>query len=164
MPKTRYIYCDSNVFLAYFNREMPLFPIINQLFEEIEKDKSRQIVTSILSITEVAFHVEERKKHRLMPEALSTMDNFWNDRTLLDLIELNEIIARAARDLIRERFTDKLVLKRDDAIHLASAQYIGADEFLTDDDKLYRYSDALKLDIRKPYVLSPKLPFPDEEA
>lgn len=157
MPKVSYIYCDANVFLAYFNAEAGRVTILDQLFEEVQQDNQRKIVTSVVSITEVSHVAEERTRNRLDEKIYDALESFWGDNSLVEFVDFNELIARQARDLIRKAISLKFVLRTNDAIHLTSAKYVGAAECLTYDQKLYKFSSIVDYDIREPYVSSPRL-------
>lgn len=166
MPKTSYVYCDANVFLAYFNKEADRIGILDQLFDEIQQDDQRKIVTSVLSITEVSHVAEEKRKNKLNEAVNAALDSFWGDASLLEFIDFNERVARDARDLIRQAIGLQIALRPNDAIHLASAKYVGVSECLTYDQKLHRFSGMLDMVVREPYVSAPKLPldFPDDST
>lgn len=158
MPKTNYVYCDANVFLAYFNAEAGRIATIDQLFEEVQKDNQRKLVTSVASITEVSHVAEEKKRNRLQQKIYDALEVFWGDTSLLEFVDFNELIARHARDLIRRAISQKYALRTNDAIHLSSAQYVGVDEFFTYDKKLEKFGTLLGYSIQEPYVNSPRLP------
>jgi len=159
MPKGSYIYCDANLFHAYFNGEEQRIEILEQLFEEVHKDSQRKIVTSVMSITEVSHVAEEKARHRLNPKQHEILDAFWADSSLIELVDCSEVIARQARDLIRQATPLGYVLRTNDAIHLVSARFVGAKFCFTYDKKLHKFSGMLGCDIRDPFVDSPKLPF-----
>ena len=119
MPKISYVYCDANVFLAYFNAEAERLTILDQLFEEVQKDQLRKIVTSVVSITEVSHVAEEKNKNRLNETVYNALESFWGDSSLIEFIDFNERIARQARDLIREAIGQGYALRTNNAIHLA---------------------------------------------
>lgn len=156
--KTNYIYCDSCVFLAYFKAEAGRIRTLEQLFEEIQNDPERKLLTSVISITEVSHIAEEKNRQALIAGWEDKLDEFWSDNSLLDFIEFHEPMARKARDLIRRAITLGYSLKPADAIHLASAKYAGVVELFTYDDKLFRFSTSLGFDIKEPYVRQPRLP------
>lgn len=164
MPKLNYAYCDANVFLAYFNAEAGRVEILDQLFEEVQKDNQRKIVTSVVSITEVSHVAEEKNRNRLDQKVYDALENLWGDTSLVEFVDFNELIARQARDLIRQAISLKYALRTNDAIHLTSAKYVGISECFTYDHKLDKFSSIMGYDIREPYVSSPKLPlvFPND--
>lgn len=163
MPKTNYIYCDANVFLAYFNREAERIKLIDQLFEEVQQDNQRKIVTSVISITEVSHVSEEKHRNKLDQSIYDALESFWGDASLIEFVDFNELIARQARDLIRKAIGLKYALRTNDAIHLMSAKFVGVAECFTYDDKLYKFGSFLQYDIRAPYVLAPRLPLDFDE-
>lgn len=166
MPKLSYVYCDANVFVAYFNAEAGRVTTLDQLFEEVQKDNQRKIVTSVVSITEVSYVAEEKNRNRLDQKIYEAIEDFWGDTSLIEFVDFNELIARRARDLIRKAITLKYALRPNDAIHLTSAGFAGVTECFTYDQKLHKFSSTVGYDIREPYVNSPKLPFefPDDSA
>lgn len=158
MPKVNYVYCDSNVFLAYFNAEKHRIEVLEQLFEEIQKDSQRKIITSVISITEVAHVAEEKNKAKLNDEVYEALESFWGDSSLIEFIDLNELIARQSRDLIRQAIAAKYALTNKDAIHLTSAKFVGVSECFTYDHKLQKFSTMVGCRILEPYTNSPRLP------
>lgn len=152
MPEASYIYCDANVFLAYFNKETERIDIIDQLFEDVQNNASRKIVTSVISITEVSHIAEEKHRGKLDKSIYEALESFWGDTSLVEFVDFNEVIARQARDLIRQAISLKYALRTNDAIHLMSAKFVGVSEFFTYDDKLYKFGSILQYDVRTPYV------------
>ncbi len=88
----------------------------------------------------------------------SKIDLLWDHDSILELIEVHHEISSIARDLIRQALTNKWALKPLDAIHLASAKWLGIKEFFTYDSALQKYSDYIECKILEPYVLQPNLP------
>jgi predicted nucleic acid-binding protein len=158
MPKISYLYCDANVFLAFFNQEAGRIEILDQLFDEVQKDSQRKIMTSVISITEVSHVAEEKKRNSPNKKTLDALDSFWGDTSLIEFVDFNELVARKARDLIRTAIDQTYTLRTNDAIHLTSAQFIGATECFTYDAKLHKFSSSIGIDVREPYVSAPKLP------
>src|SRR5690606_10601494 len=105
----------------------------------------------------------EKNKNRLNETVYNALESFWGDSSLIEFIDFNERIARQARDLIREAIGQGYALRTNDAIHLASASYVDANEFLTYDKKLEKFSAIIACAIREPYLVSPRLPFIDDD-
>ena len=124
--KSLRIYWDSNVFLDYFNKTPDHFPDINTVLSEVRASQERyKIVTSIVSINEVAFIAEEKTTPEKYPDVEAMLDEFWANTRLIDIIEHNYDIAREARRLTRMAFLRGWHgIRSHDAIHLASALYV----------------------------------------
>ncbi len=157
--KINYVYCDSCIFLAYFNQEAARIEILNQLFDEIQKDNDRKIITSVLSIAE-AYKVNIETK-RLQSDLEAKLDTFWGDTSLIEFIDIYEQISRQARTLMRRAIPLGYRLKPADAIHLASAQAVEVAEFFTYDD-LGKFEKLTGFRILEPYVIQAQLPGIDD--
>ena len=157
MQKISYTYCDSNVFLAYFNSEEGRIDILDQLFEQVQNDNQRKLVTSAFSIIEVAHVANEKQKFTLMPDVEEKFDVFWADTSLIELIDFHENLARKARTLMRQATINKYSLQGVDALHIVSAQLVGVDKFFTYDIKLKKFEDMVGFSISEPHVDQPKL-------
>lgn len=164
MPKpSSYIYCDSCVFLAYFNGEPGRVETLDQLFDEIVADNSRKLITSTFSIIEVAHLASEKQHGRVDPTVEQTLDDFWQNTALLEMVDFHELLARQARGLMRQATAMGYKLQGADALHLVSAQSVGATEFFTYDDKLMnRYTDIIGVTVCQPYVNQPRLPLGED--
>jgi predicted nucleic acid-binding protein len=126
MPKTiNYTYCDSCIFLAYFNEEPGRVEILDQLFEEVEKDGDRRLVTSAFSVIEVAHIASEKQYWKLAPNLEQKLDAFWAKSSLVEIIDIHEHLARKARTLMRQAIQLTYSLKGADALHLASLNQLG---------------------------------------
>lgn len=148
-------YWDSCVFLAYLNGENDRDKTILNSYNEIVGRKQK-IYTSTIAIVEAAHKKEEKLNKRLDPEAIEALEKFWNSESLV-IVELNPIIARNARDMIRTGLPDGLVLKPKDAVHITTANFLNTYlnnvilEFHTYDHPLEKYSSLLKIPIKEPY-------------
>jgi predicted nucleic acid-binding protein len=157
MPKINYVYVDSCVFLAYFNAEPSRITLLDRLFEQIQKADERKIITSVLSITEVAHLANEKSRRQMTSDIEERFDSFWGDTSLVEFIDVHEAIARNARQLMREAIPHGYALKPADSIHLASANIMGVAEFFTYDN-LSKFEVLVNFEIREPYVTTkPKL-------
>jgi predicted nucleic acid-binding protein len=152
----KYLYGDSNIFISYFNQQPERIAVLEQLFEEIQKSPDRKIVTSVITLTEVAHFAIEKDRRQIDDLQEERLDQFWNDRSLIEFVEVNEVIPRSARKLMRLAIPHGFSLKPADAIHLASARFAGAEEFLTYDD-LKRYEAIAGLQIIEPFIDQPRL-------
>src|SRR5207302_316632 len=111
-----------------------------------------EIVTSTLSITEVAFGAEEVIGQPLDETLEDQIDAFWDDPSTIKLREFDRIIAREARTLIRAARSTGWSLKPADAIHLASAKMVVASEIHTYDASLFKYAELIGISVREPYT------------
>jgi len=152
-------YWDSCVFLSYFNGEQHRLPTIEALLRNANVDHSIEIVTSTISITEVAY-AQVEQTGTLDPNVAAAMDTFWADRTAVMLVDCHELIARQARNLMRTALQRGWKLKPPDAIHLATAARMGVSEFNTYDSALFKYTNDLGVVIREPYSAQMPLQLP----
>ncbi len=163
MPgKAKIIYWDSNVFIHYIEETAAYIHVLDELLRQAEKGDV-EIVTSILSIAEVAFHTEERNKTRLNPLVETKIEALWADRSAVNLVEFNQLIAREARDLIRISVGNGWTgLKGADAVHLASARRLEVQEIHTCErhNKWSRYAPYLNCSITEPRIDQLLLPLP----
>jgi predicted nucleic acid-binding protein len=151
------IYWDSCVFLHYIEGVDIWMPIIESLLEEAIETNELVIVTSSISISEVAFAKAEKDGKALDPTVESEIDALWDDRSAVKLVEYNEIIARGARALLRQALATGRRLKPMDAIHLATAQNRSVAEFHTTDSVLKRDWQDLGFPVQDPSTKQPKL-------
>jgi predicted nucleic acid-binding protein len=152
------LYWDSSVFLAYVNGEQARLPVIDSLLDEIERDENRRIFTSTVSRVEVAFAAFEARSATLDARTLADIDALWDDRSVVEVVELNDEIALGARSLMREAIARGWSLKPMDAIHLATANWLQAAEFHTYDSLLQKFEDLVGFRVCEPYALQGRLP------
>jgi predicted nucleic acid-binding protein len=154
------LYWDANVFISYLNGDMVenRISILEAIFEDIQKENSTKIVTSVLSKVEVSWVASEKFSRALSVAEEENIDNLWNDSSVLEIIELNDDVALHARTLLRNSMATGWQLKPLDAIHLATAQWIGATVVNTYDEKLFKFSSDIGISIEIPKAIQPKLP------
>jgi len=158
MPEPRFIYWDANVFISYLNNDPNRLTVLEAILEGMESSKNDRIVTSAISKVEVAWVAHERLKRALSTEEEIRIDALWNNPEVVEMVDFSDEIALIARKLMREGMTRGWKLTTNDAIHLASAQWVGAIELQTYDmDDLPRYSELLGLPISEPHIIQPKL-------
>lgn len=147
------VYWDSCVFLAYLIGEEGRVDVLETLLRDASNKREIQILTSTLSIVEVATAASDEGP---MPE--EEIDALWRRDPGIELVELSQLIARDARSLIRQAKELNRSLRPPDSIHLATARRIGAEEFHTYDAGLLRTATALGFTCSEPYVASQRLP------
>ncbi|MEX2237470.1 MAG: type II toxin-antitoxin system VapC family toxin [Dehalococcoidia bacterium] len=155
MPSNaRSIYWDACVFLSYINGIPARLPTIDNLLKDsADPDSPLEIITSVLSIAEVAWAQIEKDKKALDQAAEQRIKDLWNDRAAIRLAEFHELVALDAAALMRGAIVKGWSLKAPDAIHLATAQRIGVLEFHTYDDKLDKYDSDVGIKICRPNTL-----------
>jgi predicted nucleic acid-binding protein len=159
MPETTpCFYWDSCVFLSYIEETPNRLPDIDGLLENAEKGKI-EIITSTITIVEVAYAKTEREEGLLDPNVERKIEKLWIPPSPIRLVEFHKVIADKAKELIRRSLSLGLSLKPMDAIHLATAQDMNANGFHTYDDKLTRFEQLVNFKIDRPLITQlPLLP------
>ena len=159
MPEPRFIYWDANVFLSYLNNDPDRFPTLDAILEAVESsNKKERIVTSVISKVEVLWVAHEKLNRALSREEESRIDAMWNNPDVIEMVDFNDEIAVVARKAMREGMVRGWKLRTNDAIHLASAQWVAASELHTYDMKHFeKFSELLGLVICEPHAIQPKL-------
>jgi predicted nucleic acid-binding protein len=157
MQPDNYFYWDANLFLAYLNNEVPNALTLDTVLENIRKNNKEKIVTSVLSKVEVAWVSTEKLNRTLSVAEEARIDDLWNDSSVIELVEFNDEIAHISRDFLRKSMSNQLTLKFPDAIHIATAKWVGACEMNTYDANLYKFSTLFDIKIHAPNVLQPKI-------
>ena len=143
------IYWDACVFLSFIERHPDRSKAIRTWLEKAEKGKV-VIVTSTLSIVEVAFGKQEKDQGVLIPEEEAKINNLWTPESPVTLVEFHTSIALEARRLMRDAMASGIGLKPADAIHLATCRNLGIDGFHTYDGKLGGAAGISQLTITEP--------------
>lgn len=162
MPKgRRRIYWDSNCWLSLINAVPDRVLVLNSLLADSKNELGDiELVTSSVSIVEVAFAQSEQQSNRIDQTIEDAIDSLWADRGAIALIEYHDLIGLEARTLIRTGLHRTWNLKPMDAVHLATAKWFGVDEFHTYDKRLIKegLSTHLGFPIRNPRVTGLTLP------
>ncbi|MDA1128433.1 MAG: type II toxin-antitoxin system VapC family toxin [Chloroflexi bacterium] len=156
-PGRRRIYWDSCVWLDYISETPENKEVLDMLLRDSAmRSGNIHLITSVIAITEVAFGATEKANQALDDDVEQKIDSLWKDTTAVTLVEPYPAIALRARGIIRLGIEKGWTgLRALDAIHLATAQQIEADEFHTYDTQLHRYSEQLGFPITAPYVHGP---------
>jgi predicted nucleic acid-binding protein len=168
-----YVYWDSCVFLSYLQKDSSRITAIEGIWEEVSKNKESKIITSSVSIVEVAFAAYEKTGGILDAEIAEKLDKMWRDPSIL-LVEAAPFIMYRARDLMRKAIAasrGEWSLKPLDAVHLATAQWVTNShpirEFHTYDTSLKKYANLLGgipiVEPDAPGSIQPTLPASEEE-
>jgi predicted nucleic acid-binding protein len=122
--------------LIYFIEEHQTYlPLVRPFFEAVDQGKI-QVVTSVLTLTEVLIH-PLRRGDRTLADAYRRILLSANQVTT---IRVSEAVAEEAAQL-RSRYG----LRTPDAIQLATAILSGARSFLTNDDRLPGAISSIKI-------------------
>lgn len=149
------VYWDSCVFLALLKLEEDRVHTLISAMDAASHKRDLVIITSVLSVTEVAHAVREDVD---MQE--EELDRLWGDPGIL-LVEVNRLTALEARSLVRQARAANRRLTPPDAIHLATAKRAQAGEIHTYDESLLTLGSIAELNIVEPYA--PQLLLPIEE-
>lgn len=135
-------YWDSCVFTSYFEKTAGRVEVISALLEEAAKGEVH-IITSIATMTEVAYIQAERDNGRVLdPEVEATLDKMWLAGSPVHaVVDVHPMVATAARTLIRHAMSNGRRLTPMDAIHLATARQRGVAGIHTYDKNLRQFSD-----------------------
>lgn len=162
MPKgRRRIYWDSNCWLSLINAVPERILVLDSLLADSKNELGdRELVTSSVSIVEVAFAQSEYQANQTDQTIEDAIDSLWADRRAITLIEYHDLIGLEARTLIRMGLHQTWNLKPMDAVHLATAKWFGVDEFHTYDKRLIKegLSTHLGFPIKNPEVAGLALP------
>jgi predicted nucleic acid-binding protein len=156
MPSKPVLYWDADVLLSYVDAEPGRVDHIRALLTEADRG-DHEIVTSMLSVTEVAFGAQEKVAGVLDDETNERIDKLWSPPSPVRLIEFHYLIAQRARDLQRERIQRQWPrLNPADAIHLASAESASATRLHTyNTNDFERWADVIGVVVEEPMSLAP---------
>ena len=157
MPDERLFYWDSNLFVSYLNGDPGRTPTLEAILDEVSKSNKDRIVTSVFSKVEVAWVASEKNNRALSTDEEARIDDLWNDPSIIELVDFNDEITHICRSLLRRSMARGWKLKTIDAIHLASAEWVGAVEMNTYDDRLWKYTELISIPVRAPIATQPRL-------
>jgi len=161
-------YWDANVFLSFIEGHADRIPNIEAILADCEEGRV-EIWSSHLTIAEVAFAKAEKDAKILDTEIEKKIDELWHPESPIKLVEVSQGICVEARNLLRKNMLRPEIsprqknksLKAADAIHLATAQMIGVDEFHTY-DKLKEFECLVPFKIEEPTAVQWLLPSPNQ--
>lgn len=153
---TARVYWDASVFLAYLEGRETL--TCDALLAAARKGEI-EILTSVLSVTEVALVEEEKRQQHADPAVDEAIAALWADSRAVKLVEYNLLVAREAQALIREALGRAVRLTPREAMHLATARRMRVAEIHTLDKALLKIGAALGFTVSPPKTPQPLLPF-----
>lgn len=154
----RRVYFDANVFLAYVGNELGRADTVQTLMDEARRGQT-EILTSTLSIAEVAFGAHERD-HGLTEAGEEAIDQLWTPASPITLVDVSQAVTRNARTLIRSARADGVGgFRGADAIHLATARMFGCDTVFTyeNETRRARWQQIVELPVTEPETDAPQL-------
>lgn len=144
------LYWDACVSLSLIEGTPSRIPVIQSILDECDKGDV-EIYTSALSIAEVAFTKSEKDDRLLDESTEKKIDTLWQPSSPFKLVDAYASLMYDAKSLMRRvHGSDGWSLKPADAIHLVTAERVGADICQTYDGRWYRFSDCLNLRIEAP--------------
>ncbi len=159
MPaELRRIYIDANVFLAYVGNEEGRADTVQTVLDDARRGQL-QILTSVLSIAEVAYGAHERDQG-LTEAGEEAIEQLWTPGSPITLVDVSQAVTRNARTMIREAKSQNLGgLRSADAIHLATARMFGCDEIFTYEGKARRerWQQIAEIPVSEPVTNTPQL-------
>lgn len=156
MPEAPRHYWDACVFLSYVNGIADRVAHIDPMLDDA-REKRIEVVTSSISITEVSFGAMEQGASDWTVD--EEIDRLWTPPSPVQIVELYRSISYGAKRLVRRAMLEKRKLQPMDAIHLATAIQVGAQELNTYDRHLLNWNPYVsEILIRNPETDAPQLP------
>lgn len=147
------VYWDANVLLSYLGAVPERLPVIDELLRQA-RAKEIEIVTSALSIAEVAFAQGEKDAAQLDAQVEQDIDELWAPGSPIATVEFYDLVAYRARSLVRQGIPQGWgSLKPIDAIHVATAQHFAVSEFHTYDHRIQAWNGHLAFSITEPQTV-----------
>lgn len=152
------VYLDSNVLIAYVANEEGRAGLVQSMLDDAQDEKI-ELLTSVLSITEVAYvATDQNETYRI--DSVESIDEFWTPSSPIDVIDISIKVAREARAIIRQsKIRGMKVVKPADAIHLASASIHNCDRLFTYESEPSRrqWAKLIQLTVAEPFLDEPRL-------
>lgn len=149
-------YWDANLFLYRLNRDVQYAPAIDHLYT-LALSGEHPIVTSEISIVEVAFTARERLNPDFRGGALAEISELLFAASIVRMVPIDTALLQEARELVRRAAFARSQggLQAADAIHLAAAVRANASVFFTEDDRLLRAPRVIDIPMQMPSVAWP---------
>jgi predicted nucleic acid-binding protein len=149
-------YLDANVFIALLQNEDGRADVVQGVLEDARLDRI-QVITSVLTITEVAFAAHEIAGVELTPDGEASIDRLWEPASPVKLVDASMASSRKARELVREAKNRQFTLKPYDAQHLAAAALHSATWVFSYENKgtCEKRSGLLGISVEEPWVVQP---------
>ena len=152
------VYLDSNVLIAYVADEEGRAGVVQSVLEDA-RGKKIELITSVLSITEVA-SISTDQAGGDPVGSQESLDQLWVPASPINVVDVSARVALEARAIIRhsKRHGTRAV-KPADAIHLASASIQQCDRLFTYESESTRskWEDLIHLRVAEPFLDEPRL-------
>ncbi|MCY2953304.1 MAG: PIN domain-containing protein [Planctomycetota bacterium] len=126
------------------------------------EDEKCNLVTSVLTITEVVYAKHEINQKAIDPAIEVKLDHLWHPSgSPIQLVDVHELIVREANRLLRDNLKRGWTKTRgNDAIHLVTAKREFVDEFFTNEKAMEKWGEVLGFKVCAPH----SVPLPQEES
>lgn len=152
------IYWDANVVLNYLNEHDPgRVQTLDGLLYRARKGEI-EIVTSTLTVVEVAFITGEFDSADLPGDVDQRIAAMWFPPGPVKLVDLHLRIAEEARALVRLARSRGQRLTPRDAVHLASAVFLQANAVHTYDKPLHKFGADIGIEVTEPTGEATQMP------
>jgi predicted nucleic acid-binding protein len=146
--------------LSYINQDPGRINHLDALLAEAARGELT-ILTSVLSVAEVAFAAVERTGKALDDQQLERIDKLWAPAGQVRLVEFHVLIAEGAREIQRLGVPNGWTgLRSIDAMHLATARQAEVDAFQSYEPKLVKWAPVVGYVIEEPEAMQPLLGLP----
>ncbi len=154
----RRLYFDANVFLAYVSDEDGRADTVQALLDEARRAEIL-ILTSVLSIAEVAYGAHERDQG-LTEAGEEAIEELWTPSSPITLVDVSQAVTRNARTIIRVAKIQGLSgFRGADAVHLATARMFDCDVIFTyeGEARRMRWQQVAGIPVSEPVTDTPQL-------
>ena len=152
------VYLDSNVLIAYVADEEGRAGVVQSVLEDARQEKI-DLITSVLSITEVAYISTDQAGDDPVGSQ-DAIDQLWVPASPISVVDVSARVALEARAIVRQsKGPGTRVVKPADAIHLASASIQQCDRLFTYESESTRrqWEGLVHVRVAEPFLDEPRL-------
>jgi len=150
-PDRSQLYWDSCCFLSFLQGD-PSRRELQTLMADAQAG-GVLIVTSTISVAEVAYLAPEGPGRPLDPGVERQIEGLWRSGRAIRFVEVDAGIAARARTLLRHALAQGWQRNPRDALHLASAQLASVSTVHTYDERWDRYAGVIGRAVERPNLL-----------
>lgn len=150
------VYLDACVLLAFVSGEEDRSDQITSLLEDADTGVL-QILTSTLSITEVAYIKSSQRVREERDD--SEIEELWSPQSPIKLLEFSREVAFQARRIVRKVLAlDIKRVRSVDAVHLATADFSECEHFFTYEREMTRtaWNSLVGAEVAEPFQFVPR--------